>query len=175
MQILVIIALFALAGLGATMYWKPAPTADTTANMPIIATTDTVPSQQPAGTVPTPSPATNPTPAPTPTPTPVATAPASKYRDGTYTATGSYQSPAGTEVVDVSITLKGDVVTAATFKGNATNPGSVNNQKKFSGGYTAAVVGKKLDSIALTVVNGSSLTPGGFMDALADIKTEARI
>jgi NifU-like protein involved in Fe-S cluster formation len=97
------------------------------------------------------------------------------YKDGTYTQKGSYTSPAGAESVEVSVTLAGDVVTAATFKGEATNPGSVKNQAKFADGYTSLVVGKKIDEIALTVVNGSSLTPVGFMEALAKVKTEAKM
>lgn len=97
------------------------------------------------------------------------------FKDGTYTKTGSYTSPAGKETVTIAITIKDDVVTNATFTGNATNPGSVKNQTKFSEGYSAQVVGKPIEDIALTVVNGSSLTPKGFMDALAQIQTEARI
>jgi hypothetical protein len=98
----------------------------------------------------------------------------SAYADGTYHGTGTYTSPAGTETVDVSLTLQDDTVTAATFEGHPTNPGTVMNQGKFARGYTAFVVGKKLDEISLTVVNGSSLTPIGFMNALEEIKTEAR-
>jgi uncharacterized protein with FMN-binding domain len=97
------------------------------------------------------------------------------YKDGTYEAVGTYTSPAAPEDVKVSVTLKDNIVTAATFEGEAKNPASVQNQEKFNEGYTALVVGKPLDSIDLTVVNGSSLTPRGFMDALRDIKMEARI
>lgn len=102
------------------------------------------------------------------------TADASTYTDGTYQSSGTYRSPAGTENVDISITLSDDVITAATFEGHAENPGSVMNQQKFARGYTAAVVGKNIDEVALTVVNGSSLTPIGFMDALAKIKAQAK-
>lgn len=115
---------------------------------------------------------TNPAPLPETEPS---TTELSEYADGTYRASGTYNSPAGTEHIDISITLTGDVVTAATFEGHAENPGSVFNQSKFSQGYAAAVVGKDIDTIALTVVNGSSLTPTGFMNALSKIKTEARI
>lgn len=97
------------------------------------------------------------------------------YTDGTYEATGTYTSPGGQEDVHVSVTLKDNIVTAATFAGEAKNPASVQNQKKFDEGYMALVVGKPLDSISLSVVNGSSLTPRGFMDALRDIKAEARV
>jgi len=96
------------------------------------------------------------------------------YADGTYAATGTYRSPAGEEGVDITVTLKDDVVTAATFTGKATHPTSKLNQEKFNAGFAALVVGKPLDAINLTVVNGSSLTPKGFMDALAEVKAEAR-
>jgi hypothetical protein len=97
------------------------------------------------------------------------------YANGSYTETGVYTSPAGQEEVTVSITLADDVIASATFTGNATNPGSVKNQEKFAEGYSALVVGKKIDEVALTVVNGSSLTGIGFMDALAAIKDEAKL
>lgn len=100
---------------------------------------------------------------------------ATVYADGTYTETGMYTSPAGQETVTVSVTLTNDVIASATFTGNATNPGSVTNQKKFADGYTALVVGKKIDEVALTVVNGSSLTGIGFMNALDAIKDEAKL
>lgn len=100
---------------------------------------------------------------------------ASAYKDGTYTKEGSYTSPAGVEPVTISVTLANGIVTASTFSGVATNPGSINNQQKFAQGFEGQVVGKPIDSIALTVVNGSSLTPAGFMDALNQIKVEARI
>ena len=99
----------------------------------------------------------------------------SAYADGTYTEKGTYTSPAGAEPVTVSVTLENGIVTTATFAGSATNPGSIMNQEKFSKGFAGQVVGKPIDAIALTVVNGSSLTPKGFMDALSKIKVDARI
>lgn len=99
----------------------------------------------------------------------------SDYKDGTYKATGTYTSPAGKEDVSISLTLKGDVVTAATFTGTAENPGSKHWQSEFSKGFTQVVVGKDIDSLSLSIVNGSSLTPKGFMDAVATIKTQAKM
>lgn len=96
------------------------------------------------------------------------------YKDGTYNADGSYTSPAGKEEIGLTLTIKDDVVISATFVGKATNPGSVKNQELFEAGFKTLVVGKAVDSINLTVVNGSSLTPKGFMDALTKIKTEAK-
>lgn len=97
------------------------------------------------------------------------------YKDGTYEAVGTYTSPASLEEIKISITIQDNVVTATTFEGWAENPASAQNQVKFNEGINAAVVGRPLDSINLTVVNGSSLTSHGFMDALRDIKIKARI
>lgn len=96
------------------------------------------------------------------------------YKNGIYTNKGTYTSPAGEEHVEVSITLTDDIITSATWKGEATNPGSIRWQGEFSKGFSAAVVGKKIDEVALTVVNGSSLTPKGFMDALQKVKLGAK-
>lgn len=96
------------------------------------------------------------------------------YKDGTYSAVGVYRSPAGGEQVDVTLTLANGVVTDATFTGEATNPKSVAYQDNFAKGFKEEVVGKSIDSLSLTVVNGSSLTPMGFMDAVAKIKAEAK-
>ena len=95
------------------------------------------------------------------------------YTDGTYSAEGTYRSPGGAESVGVTVTLEDGIVTAATFTPHATLPKSVTMQGNFAAGYEAYVVGKSLDEISLTVVNGSSLTGKGFMDALTQIKAEA--
>ncbi|PJE63660.1 hypothetical protein COU89_02130 [Candidatus Roizmanbacteria bacterium CG10_big_fil_rev_8_21_14_0_10_45_7] len=97
----------------------------------------------------------------------------SKYADGQYTAIGNYISPAQREEIEITLTLKDGVVTDAAFTGKATHEKSMAMQRLFSEGYKEQVVGKPINEIALTVVNGSSLTPKGFMDALQKIKTEA--
>ncbi len=102
-----------------------------------------------------------------------AVVPKQKYQDGTFSAVGTYQSPAGMEEVNVSLTLKNGIVSSATMQGSATNPKSMKFQSLFSQGFQQEVVGKSIDSLSLDVVNGSSLTPMGFMDALAKIKVEA--
>ncbi len=96
------------------------------------------------------------------------------YKDGTYAATGQYSSPAGQEEVAITLDIKDDVVVSASFVGKATNPGSVKNQSLFKEGFNQYVVGKSVDSLKLQVVNGSSLTPKGFMDALVKIKAQAK-
>lgn len=110
----------------------------------------------------------------TPATVPAAPGASGTYKDGTYSADGLYVSPAGSESVTVGIILKGDMIVDATFKGNATNPASVAKQGAFASAYKQQVVGKNIDEVSLTVVNGSSLTPQGFMDALAKVKTEAQ-
>lgn len=96
------------------------------------------------------------------------------YQDGTYTETGGYQSPAGPEEVGVTITLEADVVTAVEVEPMPDNPTTTTYQERFAGGISDAIVGKKLDDLAVDKVAGSSLTSGGFNDAADKIKSEAR-
>lgn len=96
------------------------------------------------------------------------------YKDGTYSADGAYRSPAGAESVHITLVLKGDQVTGVTFKGDATNQKSIAMQKAFGEGISEKVIGKSLDEVSVTVVNGASLTGTGFMDAVAKIKAEAK-
>lgn len=109
-----------------------------------------------------------------PSSTPADTRKMTVYKDGTYTAVGSYRSPAGLEQVSVTVTLQNDVVTSTTATGLATNGTSQRYQQKFISGYSAQIVGKNIDTIQLDHVSGSSLTPGGFNDALAKIKVSAK-
>jgi uncharacterized protein with FMN-binding domain len=96
------------------------------------------------------------------------------YKDGTYAAAGAYFSPAGPEAIQVSVTLKNDVITDAKVTGDATNDKSIKLQNLFIAGFSEQVVGKSIDSVSLGVVNGSSLTPMGFMNALKAIKQNAK-
>jgi hypothetical protein len=94
-------------------------------------------------------------------------------KDGTYTAEGSYVSPAGAESITVTLTLKDEVVTDAVVKSNATAKKSIFMQGMFIDNYTPMVVGKKITEIQLDKVSGSSLTPKGFNDAVAKIEAQA--
>lgn len=98
-----------------------------------------------------------------------------KYADGTYSSAGSYLSPAGREEIYVTLVLDGDSISDASVETRATNPTSRMMQGAFSQGFREQVVGKNIDEISLSVVNGSSLTPKGFMDALSEIKAEAQV
>lgn len=95
------------------------------------------------------------------------------YKDGSYTAAGSYNTPGGVEDLKVTVVLKDGKITDASFAGTPKGPISKKLQDKFNEGFKEMVVGKPVNSLALGVVNGSSLTPKGFMDALEKIKGEA--
>lgn len=95
------------------------------------------------------------------------------YKDGTYTADGSYQTPETVEKISVTVTIADDTVTAVEVTGDPQAPESKNFQSKFIGGISAQVVGKKLDDISVDRVSGSSLTSGGFNQALDTIRAEA--
>jgi uncharacterized protein with FMN-binding domain len=95
------------------------------------------------------------------------------YTDGTYSAEGSYTSPGGTESISVELTLEGDTVTAVTVTPEATSGNAVQYQNDFADGIGEIVVGQSIDDLDVDRVAGSSLTSGGFNEALETIKSEA--
>lgn len=102
-----------------------------------------------------------------------AAASGSAYTDGTYTADGSYQTPESVEKISVTVTLQDDVITAVSVSGNPQKRESEEYQSKFIGGISSEVVGKSIDEISVSRVAGSSLTSGGFNQAIETIKAEA--
>lgn len=98
----------------------------------------------------------------------------SVYRDGTYRADGSYVSPNGTETVGVEVTLASGTVTAVNITQHPSNPNTRKFQGEFAGGIASQVVGKSIDELNISKVAGSSLTSGGFNQALDKIKAEAK-
>ena len=95
------------------------------------------------------------------------------YADGTYTATGSYQTPETVETIEVTITLADDIITAVEVSGDPQASESERYQSEFIGGIDDEVVGQNIDDISVDRVAGSSLTSGGFNDAIDAIKDEA--
>ena len=95
------------------------------------------------------------------------------YTDGTYTADGSYQAPSGTESITVEVTLADDTISAITVTPHATDPTAKGHQAEFVGGIADQTVGKDIDTLNVTRVSGSSLTSGGFQQALEAIKSDA--
>ncbi|MET3718406.1 MULTISPECIES: hypothetical protein [unclassified Arthrobacter] len=98
----------------------------------------------------------------------------SLYQDGTYSADGTYVSPNGTETVGVELTLASGTVTAVNITQHPSNPNTRKFQGEFAGGIAAQVVGKSIDELTVSKVAGSSLTSGGFNQAVEKIKSEAQ-
>ena len=96
------------------------------------------------------------------------------YKDGTYTATGSYMSPGGAYKVEVTLVVKNDVVASADVVPMAGDRMSQRYQAMFIDGYKTFVVGKNLSGLNVGKVSGSSLTPKGFNDAVAQIRVQAK-
>jgi hypothetical protein len=97
------------------------------------------------------------------------------YKDGSYSSVGNYMSPGGSEQVGLTLTLKDGVITDANFLPKAEEPQSLRFQNQFAAGYKELVIGKKINEVNLIKVSGSSLTPKGFNDAVAQIKAKATL
>ncbi|MFZ1250074.1 MAG: hypothetical protein WAR37_01325 [Candidatus Microsaccharimonas sp.] len=98
----------------------------------------------------------------------------STYKDGTYSATGSYVSPGGRESIDLTVTIKDGVITDTSVVKNATDRDAEEYQTLFANNYKDLVIGKSVNEVSLTRVAGSSLTTNGFNDALDQIKNDAK-
>jgi uncharacterized protein with FMN-binding domain len=135
-------------------------------NVPVTTTVSTAPKS----TTPTPAPKVTTTPPPATVPKQTAYV----YKDGTYSATGSYGSPSGEEQIAVTVTIANDIVTSSSVTPMAYGGTSLRYQNYFISGYKQYVVGQNVANINLTYVSGSSLTPAGFNDALSQIKAQAK-
>lgn len=98
---------------------------------------------------------------------------AGEYEDGTYTAEGSYQTPETVEKISVTLTLADGVVTDVEVTGDPQAPETERYQGEFIDGIADVVEGVAIDDLAVDRVAGSSLTSGGFNQAVASIKEEA--
>lgn len=105
---------------------------------------------------------------------PSAAAGGASYKDGSYSADGNYTSPNGTETVGVTLTLAGGTVSDVQITQHPSNPNTRKFQGEFAGGIKSQIAGKSLDEIKVSKVAGSSLTSGGFNQAVEQIKSEAR-
>lgn len=99
--------------------------------------------------------------------------PVSRYKDGTYSVTASYDSPAGKESIGVRITLAGDVITASSVTNMSEDGTSSRFQDAFIAGHKTFVIGKNIADVKLDKISGSSLTPKGFNEALSVIMVKA--
>ncbi len=115
-----------------------------------------------------------PTSAATSSSTAVASTGGSTYKDGTYSSDGTYTSPNGQETVGVELTLAADKVSAVNITVHPSNPNTKKFQGEFAGGIAAQIVGKDIDDLNVSKVAGSSLTSGGFNEAVEQIKSKAK-
>lgn len=99
---------------------------------------------------------------------------ARQYKDGTYSAEGSYENPSGEDSIKVQLTIKNDIVTNLQVNGEADDEKSESYQNLFIEGIEEKVVGKDLNEIQdIGNVNGSGLTQKGFKEAIEAIKEDA--
>jgi uncharacterized protein with FMN-binding domain len=75
--------------------------------------------------------------------------------------------------VGVQLTLANGTVSAVEITEHPSNPNTRKFQGQFASGIAEQVVGKSLDEIKVPKVAGSSLTSGGFNQAVEEIKTQA--
>lgn len=99
---------------------------------------------------------------------------ASGYKDGTYSADATYQSPGGTEAISVRLTITDGKVTSSTVTTEPTDKEAAEYQNMFKSGYKSQITGKSIDDISLSRVSGSSLTSEGFNSAVNQIKQQAQ-
>lgn len=96
-----------------------------------------------------------------------------EYEDGEYTATGIYQSPGGEESVTVTLSLEDNTISDLEVTGSGGTPNAKKFQGEFIGGIDELAVGKNIDELNVSKVAGSSLTSGGFNDAIEQIREDA--
>jgi uncharacterized protein with FMN-binding domain len=97
---------------------------------------------------------------------------ADAYKDGIFTATGRYGSLPSS--ITVTVTLVDDVITTVRVAPHATNPTSLDLQRRFAAAVPAVVVGKRIDEVKVDRLAGSSSTPDGFNAAIRQIAAQAR-
>lgn len=97
----------------------------------------------------------------------------SSYADGVYKATGKYGSLPSS--LTVTATLDDNVITDVKVTTHATNPTSLDLQRRFAAVVPGVVVGKRIDEVKVGRLAGSSHTPDGFNAAIQQIKENALI
>ena len=98
----------------------------------------------------------------------------SGYKDGTYTARANYSVPRGNNSISVALTLTNGVVRSVKSTHDYNDRESGMYIDSFDSRIESIIVGRSLESIALSRVGGASLTTHGFDDALASIATQAK-
>lgn len=122
-------------------------------------------------TPPPPTKVSTPTPKP---PTPSPTLPPSRYKDGSYSASGSYVTHGGEQQMGVAMTIKNDIVTSVTITPMADDSRSLQDQQRLASEIGKYVVGYPPDhALQVGVINGASDTTDGFKNAVNQIINQA--
>jgi hypothetical protein len=95
------------------------------------------------------------------------------YRDGTYTAKGQYGNLPS--FLTVTIQLEDDRITSTAVKTHATDPTSLDYQRRFAAAVPGAVQGKPIADLRVGRLAGSSGCPTGFNAALDQIRAKAAL
>lgn len=97
------------------------------------------------------------------------------YKDGTYTATTSYDVPHGvSNSIKVTVTIADGKVTAVTTDNSYTDHESSEYISNFESSVSGVVVGQSIGSTSYSRIGGASLTSSAFYSALDTIATQAK-
>ncbi len=98
------------------------------------------------------------------------------YKNGNYTAWGSFDTPDGTEQIGVTVQLSNNNITSVSVDDSSIYSGtSFAYTERFISGLNLVVVGKNIDTVNVGRISGASLTPIGFNAALDAIKSQAKV
>lgn len=89
-----------------------------------------------------------------------------------YNVVGTYSSPAGPEEIGIQLNLVDGTVQSVSVDLKAEHPVSKGYQEQFAEGIGELAIGQPIDSLNVGIVNGSSLTPDGFNNAVEQIVAE---
>lgn len=100
----------------------------------------------------------------------------SGYRNGTYTESLDYLGGEDhAEKITVNITIENGVVTDVKNDHVSSHPKSTEYQGQFESVIRSEIVGDNIEGISLSRVGGASDTTNAFMNALENIKDDAKI
>lgn len=101
------------------------------------------------------------------------TLPAGPTSDGTYSGSGSYETPGGPQRIDVTVVLSDGIVQTLRVDPAASNATSRRFQERFASVVVETVVGRPVAEVAVDRIAGSSSTGAGFMAALGQVVRDA--
>lgn len=104
-----------------------------------------------------------------------AQASSSTYRDGTYSASASYNVPeGGSNSLTVSLTITGGKISSLSPNNNYQEPKSAEYIDSFNGAIQSIAAGQSLENFYVSRVGGASLTSETFNNVLDTIRREAQ-